>query len=181
MKMIVGGVQIGGIQKVEFCVMVVVCMMVLMEQVYWQGVQFFVYLEMMLIMFFLCFYVEDRVEFDYWFEIEMFNVVMQLLFDLVWWLGMGFIFGYCELMFEGQYFNILIIVLLGGDILFIYCKIYLLGYVDYDFVCMYQYLEKCYFLVGDIGFNVVCNQGVIMGMVICNDWCWFEIWCSFGL
>lgn len=181
MKMIVGGAQIGGIQKAEPRATVVARMMALMEQAHRQGVQFLVYPEMTLTTFFPRFYVEDRAEFDHWFETEMPNAATQPLFDLARRLGMGFTFGYCELTPEGQHFNTSIIVSPGGEILSTYRKTHLPGHADHDPARTHQHLEKRYFLAGDTGFNVVRNQGIIMGMAICNDRRWPETWRSLGL
>ncbi|WP_164876074.1 N-carbamoyl-D-amino-acid hydrolase [Falsirhodobacter deserti] len=181
MKMIVGGAQIGGIQKDEGRQAVVARMMALMEQAHEKGVEFLVYPEMTLTTFFPRFYVEDRSEFDHWFETEMPNAATQPLFDMAKRFGMGFTFGYCELTPEGLHYNTSILVSPEGEIVSKYRKTHLPGHAEYEADRTHQHLEKRYFLPGDTGFNVVRNQGAIMGMAICNDRRWPETWRTLGL
>ncbi|MDH2328939.1 N-carbamoyl-D-amino-acid hydrolase [Cereibacter sp. SYSU M97828] len=181
MKMIVAGAQIGGIQKDEPREAVVSRMMVLMEQAHEKGAEFVVYPEMTLTTFFPRFYVEDRAEFDHWFETQMPNAATQPLFDLARRLKIGFTFGYCELTPEGLHYNTSITVSPEGEIVLKYRKTHLPGHAEYEAERSHQHLEKRYFLPGDTGFNVVRNQGVVMGMAICNDRRWPEAWRVLGL
>jgi len=181
MKMIVGGAQIGGIQKDETREAVVARMMALMQEAHDKGVTFLVYPEMTLTTFFPRFFVEDRAEFDHWFETEMPNAATQPLFDMAKGFGMGFTFGYCELTPEGLHYNTSILVSAEGEIVSKYRKTHLPGHAEYEAERTHQHLEKRYFLAGDTGFNVVRNQGAIMGMAICNDRRWPETWRTLGL
>ena len=180
-KLIVGGAQIGGIQKDETREEVVARMLALMDQAHEKGVQFLAYPEMTLTTFFPRFYVEDRAEFDHWFETAMPNAQVQPLFDRARQYGMGFTFGYCELTPEGLHYNTSIIVSPEGEIVLKYRKTHLPGHSEYEPERTHQHLEKRYFLPGDTGFNVVRNQGAIMGMSICNDRRWPESWRVLGL
>ncbi|WP_138467724.1 N-carbamoyl-D-amino-acid hydrolase [Poseidonocella sp. HB161398] len=180
-KMIIGGAQIGGIQKDETREEVVARMIALMDQAHEKGVTYLAYPEMTLTTFFPRFYAEDRAEFDHWFETEMPNAATQPLFDRAKEYGMGFTFGYCELTPEGQHFNTSVIVSPEGEIILKYRKTHLPGHSEYEPERTHQHLEKRYFLPGDTGFNVVRNQGAIMGMSICNDRRWPESWRVMGL
>ena len=180
-KMIIGGAQIGGIQKDETRDEVVARMVALMDEAHGKGVKFLVYPEMTLTTFFPRFYVEDRAEFDHWFETQMPNPAVQPLFDKAKACGMGFTFGYCELTPEGDHFNTSIIVSPEGEIVLKYRKTHLPGHAEFEPERTHQHLEKRYFLPGDTGFGVVRNQDVIMGMAICNDRRWPETWRVLGL
>ncbi|MBE9639985.1 N-carbamoyl-D-amino-acid hydrolase [Salipiger mangrovisoli] len=180
-KMIIGGAQIGGIQKDETREEVIARMIALMDEAQAKGVKFLVYPEMTLTTFFPRFYVEDRAEFDHWFETQMPNPAVQPLFDKAKACGMGFTFGYCELTPEGEHFNTSIIVSPEGEIVLTYRKTHLPGHAEFEPERTHQHLEKRYFLPGDTGFGVVKNQGVIMGMAICNDRRWPETWRVLGL
>lgn len=180
-KMIIGGAQIGGIQKDETREEVVARMIALMDEAHAKGVKFLVYPEMTLTTFFPRFYVEDRAEFDHWFESQMPNPAVQPLFDKAKDYGMGFTFGYCELTPEGEHFNTSIIVSPEGEIVLTYRKTHLPGHAEFEPERTHQHLEKRYFLPGDTGFGVVKNQDVIMGMAICNDRRWPETWRVLGL
>ncbi|MCA0941872.1 N-carbamoyl-D-amino-acid hydrolase [Salipiger pacificus] len=180
-KMIIGGAQIGGIQKDETREEVIARMIALMDEAQAKGVKFLVYPEMTLTTFFPRFYVEDRAEFDHWFETQMPNPAVQPLFDKAKACGMGFTFGYCELTPEGEHFNTSIIVSPEGEIVLKYRKTHLPGHAEFEPERTHQHLEKRYFLPGDTGFGVVKNQDVIMGMAICNDRRWPESWRVLGL
>ncbi|MCA0946682.1 N-carbamoyl-D-amino-acid hydrolase [Salipiger pacificus] len=180
-KMIIGGAQIGGIQKDETREEVIARMIALMDEAHAKGVKFLVYPEMTLTTFFPRFYVEDRAEFDHWFETQMPNPAVQPLFDKAKACGMGFTFGYCELTPEGEHFNTSIIVSPEGEIVLKYRKTHLPGHAEFEPERTHQHLEKRYFLPGDTGFGVVKNQDVIMGMAICNDRRWPESWRVLGL
>ncbi|MHC9235036.1 N-carbamoyl-D-amino-acid hydrolase [Pseudooceanicola sp. 502str34] len=180
-KLMIGAAQIGGIQKAETREEVVARMMKLMDEAHEKGVEFLAYPEMTLTTFFPREYVEDRAQMDSWFETEMPNAATQPLFDLAQKYKMGFTFGYCELTPEGEHYNTSIIVSPEGEIVLKYRKTHLPGHAEYDENRAYQHLEKRYFLPGNTGFQVAENQGVLMGMAICNDRRWPETWRVMGL
>ncbi|MEI4472980.1 N-carbamoyl-D-amino-acid hydrolase [Frigidibacter sp. MR17.24] len=180
-KLKIAAAQIGGIQKDESREAVVARMLALMDEAHAQGVQFIAYPEMTLTTFFPRFYVEDRAEFDHWFETEMPNAATAPLFARAKAHGMGFTFGYCELTPEGLHYNTAILVSPEGEIRLTYRKTHLPGHAEYEPERSHQHLEKRYFLPGDTGFNVTKMQGVNMGLAICNDRRWPETWRVLGL
>lgn len=180
-KMKIAAAQIGGIQKDEDREAVVARMLALMDEAHEQGVKFIAYPEMTLTTFFPRFYVENRAEFDHWFETEMPNAATMPLFERARSYGMGFTFGYCELTPEGQHFNTSILVTPEGEIVLKYRKTHLPGHAEFEPERTHQHLEKRYFLPGDTGFKVARSQGIIMGMAICNDRRWPEAWRVLGL
>ncbi|ADO44294.1 N-carbamyl-D-amino acid amidohydrolase (plasmid) [Ketogulonicigenium vulgare Y25] len=179
--MIIGGAQMGGIQKAETREQVVQRMLALMDQAHAAGVSYLAYPEMTLTTFFPRYYAESRADFDHWFETEMPNPQVQPLFDRARAYGMGFSFGFCELTPEGQHFNTAIVVSPTGDIVLTYRKTHLPGHAEFEPERTHQHLEKRYFLPGDTGFNVAQSQGVQMGLAICNDRRWPESWRVLGL
>ncbi|WP_273692193.1 N-carbamoyl-D-amino-acid hydrolase [Ketogulonicigenium vulgare] len=180
-RMIIGGAQMGGIQKAETREQVVQRMLALMDQAHAAGVSYLAYPEMTLTTFFPRYYAESRADFDHWFETEMPNPQVQPLFDRARAYGMGFSFGFCELTPQGQHFNTAIVVSPTGDIVLTYRKTHLPGHAEFEPERTHQHLEKRYFLPGDTGFNVAQSQGVQMGLAICNDRRWPESWRVLGL
>lgn len=180
-KMIVGGAQMGPIQKADTREAVVARMIDLMRQAHAQGVTMLVYPELALTTFFPRWYAEDRAEMDHWFETEMPGPATQPLFDLARELGIAFTIGYAELTPDGHHFNTSLITDRQANILGIYRKIHLPGHDEYDPERTHQHLEKRYFEPGDLGFPVWRNEGVVMGMAICNDRRWPEVYREMGL
>lgn len=180
-KMIVGGAQMGPIQKADSREVVVVRMMALMREAHDKGVAMLVYPELALTTFFPRWYAESREEMDIWFEAQMPNRIVQPLFDLARELGIAFTFGYAELTPDGHHFNTSILTDRAGNIVGKYRKIHLPGHDELDPDRTHQHLEKRYFEPGDLGFNVWRNEGIIMGMAICNDRRWPETYRELGL
>ncbi|MFC7705571.1 N-carbamoyl-D-amino-acid hydrolase [Plastorhodobacter daqingensis] len=180
-KMIVGGAQMGPIQKACSREAVVARMMALMTEAHGQGVTMLVYPELALTTFFPRWHAADRAEMDIWFETEMPNGATQPLFDLARELGIAFTFGFAELTPDGHHFNTSILTDRAGNIVGRYRKIHLPGHDEYDPDRTHQHLEKRYFEPGDLGFNVWRNEGVVMGMAICNDRRWPETYRELGL
>ncbi|SES37156.1 Predicted amidohydrolase [Tranquillimonas rosea] len=180
-KMVLGGAQMGPIQKADSREAVVARMMELMRQAHAQGVEFLVYPELCLTTFFPRWYAEDISEFDHYFETEMPNAATQPLFDLARECGMGFTFGYAELTPDGHHYNTSVIVDRAGEIVLTYRKTHLPGHAEYDPERTHQHLEKRYFEPGDTGFGVVRSDGMVMGMAICNDRRWPETFRVLGL
>lgn len=180
-KFIIGGAQMGGIQKAESRESAVARMLELLEEAAGRGVEMLVYPELTLTTFFPRWYAEDRAEFDHWFEREMPNATTQPLFDRARELKIAISFGYAELTPDGQHFNTSILTDRAGNIVGKYRKIHLPGHAEYDADRLHQHLEKRYFLPGDLGFNVWRNEGVVMGMAICNDRRWPETFRCLGL
>ncbi|WP_118137820.1 N-carbamoyl-D-amino-acid hydrolase [Oceanicella sp. SM1341] len=180
-KLVIGGAQMGPIQKADSREAVVARMIALLEEAASKGVEMLVYPELALTTFFPRWYMEDQAEVDEWFEREMPNGATQPLFDRARDLGIAITFGYAELTPEGRHFNTSIVTDRKGEIVGKYRKVHLPGHVEYDEERTHQHLEKRYFEPGDLGFNVWRNEGVIMGMAICNDRRWPETYRVMGL
>ncbi|CAH2603882.1 N-carbamoyl-D-amino acid hydrolase [Rhodovastum atsumiense] len=180
-KLVVGGAQMGPIQKADSRELVVARMIALLEQAAAQGVQMLVYPELALTTFFPRWYMTDQAEVDAWFEREMPNPATLPLFRRAGELGVAISFGYAELTPEGRHFNSSILTNRAGEIIGKYRKVHLPGHVEYQPTRGQQHLEKRYFEPGDLGFNVWRNEGVVMGMAICNDRRWPETYRCLGL
>lgn len=70
-KLVVGGAQLGAIQKADSRKAVVARMIALLEEAAARGVEMLTYPELALTTFFPRWYFEDRAEVDPWFEHEM--------------------------------------------------------------------------------------------------------------
>lgn len=180
-KLVVGGAQMGPAQKSDSRERVVARMMELMREAASRGVEMLVYPELALTTFFPRWYYENRAEADLWFEREMPGAATRPLFELAAELGIAFTFGYAELTPEGRHFNTSVLTNRKAEIVGKYRKIHLPGHVEYDPERTHQHLEKRYFEPGDLGFNVWRNEGVLMGMAICNDRRWPETFRCMGL
>ncbi len=180
-KLVVGGAQLGAIQKADDRTAVVARMIELMNEAAGRGVEMLVYPELALTTFFPRWWSEDRSAFDHWFETAMPNAATAPLFARARDLGIAITFGYAELTPEGEHYNTSILTDRKGEIVGKYRKIHLPGHVEYDTERTHQHLEKRYFLPGDLGFPVWRNEGVVMGMAICNDRRWPETFRCLGL
>src|SRR5437868_11799965 len=108
------------------------------------------------------------------------------LFELARSKGIGFYLGYAERTEEGgapHHFNTSILVGPDGRLIGKYRKVHLPGHDDHRPNVPYQHLEKKYFEVGNIGFNVwkMFKEEVIVGQCICNDRRWPETFRVMGL
>ncbi|MGE6742431.1 N-carbamoyl-D-amino-acid hydrolase [Allorhizobium pseudoryzae] len=180
-RMIIAGAQLGAIQKADSREAVVSRMIDLLEQAAARGAEMIVYPELALTTFFPRWYMPDWNEVDTWFEREMPNGATLPLFERARALGIAMTFGYAELTPEGRRFNTSILTNRKGEIVGKYRKVHLPGHDEYDTSRAFQHLEKRYFEPGDLGFNVWRNEGVIMGMAICNDRRWPETYRCMGL
>ena len=180
-EIVIGAAQMGPIQKADPREAVVARMLSLLEDAAKAGCTLVVYPELCLTTFFPRWYHEDRAEADHWFEASMPNAATQPLFDRARALGVAFSLGYAELTPEGQHFNTQILTDRDARIIGKYRKVHLPGHVDYDTERTHQHLEKRYFEPGDLGFPVWRSQNAIMGMCICNDRRWPEVYRVMGL
>ena len=82
-----------------------------------------------------------------------------------------------------HHFNTSILVGPDGRLIGKYRKVHLPGHDDHRPNVPYQHLEKKYFEVGDLGFNVwkMFKDDVIVGQCICNDRRWPETFRVMGL
>jgi N-carbamoyl-D-amino-acid hydrolase len=180
-RMHIAGAQMGAIQKADSRAQVVARMLDLMNEAASKGADMIVYPELALTTFFPRWYMTDPAEVDSWFETEMPNAATMPLFERARELNMAMTFGYAEKTPEGLHYNSSIITNRKGEVVGKYRKIHLPGHSEYDDERAFQHLEKRYFLPGDLGFNVWRNEGVIMGMAICNDRRWPETFRCMGL
>ncbi|MHA3979274.1 N-carbamoyl-D-amino-acid hydrolase [Halovulum sp. GXIMD14794] len=180
-EIVIGGAQMGPIQRADSRDAVVARMIALLEQAAGKGCDLVVYPELCLTTFFPRWMMEDQAEVDAWFEREMPNAATQPLFDRARELGIAMSFGYAELTPEGRHFNTSILTDRQGNIVGKYRKVHLPGHSEYDTERAFQHLEKRYFEPGDLGFPVWRNMDAWMGMCICNDRRWPETYRVMGL
>ena len=180
-EIVLGGAQMGPIQKAEPREAVVERMVVLMEEAHIAGCDLVVYPELCLTTFFPRWYFEEQSEIDFWFEQTIPNDVTMPLFLKSRELGIAISFGYAEKTPNGSHFNTSILTDNKGNIIGKYRKVHLPGHSEYDNKRAFQHLEKRYFQPGDLGFPVWRNLDAIMGMCICNDRRWPEVYREMGL
>jgi N-carbamoyl-D-amino-acid hydrolase len=180
-RMMIAGAQLGAIQKSDSRQMVIARMIELLNEAAAKGAHMVVYPELALTTFFPRWYMPDQAEVDTWFETEMPNGATLPLFERARELNVAITFGYAELTPEGEHYNTSILTNRRGEIIGKYRKVHLPGHVEYDTERAFQHMEKRYFLPGDLGFNVWRNEGVVMGMAICNDRRWPETFRCLGL
>lgn len=180
-EMMIGGAQLGAIQKNDTRESVVQRMLALLEKASKQGCELVVFPELALTTFFPRWYMEDQSEVDKWFEREMPSAVTRPLFDFSREHSIAISFGYAELTPEGHHFNTSIITDRQGNIVGKYRKVHLPGHAEYEPDRDFQHLEKRYFEPGDLGFPTWENEGAVMGMCICNDRRWPETYRVMGL
>ncbi|WP_339853794.1 N-carbamoyl-D-amino-acid hydrolase [Roseovarius nubinhibens] len=180
-EIVIGGAQMGPIQKADTREEVVERMIALLQQAKGAGCDLVVFPELCLTTFFPRWYMEDQAEVDQWFEREMPNAATAPLFAAAREAQIAISFGYAELTPEGRYFNTSILTDRDGNIVGKYRKTHLPGHSEFDHDRAFQHLEKRYFEPGDTGFQVWRNMDAIMGMCICNDRRWPETYRVMGL
>jgi N-carbamoyl-D-amino-acid hydrolase len=112
----VAAAQMGPIQRAEGRDVVVGRMLALMDEAKEKGADLIVYPELALTTFFPRWYVEDRAEFDNWFEREMPGPATKPLFERAAQHQMAMNFGYAELTPVGHHFNTAILIDKSGKI-----------------------------------------------------------------
>jgi len=180
-EIVIGGAQMGAIQKLDSREAVVLRMIALIDQAKDKGCDLVIFPELCLTTFFPRWYMEDQAEVDQWFETDMPNAATAPLFAAAKLAGIAVSFGYAELTPRGQHFNTSILTDKFGNIVGKYRKTHLPGHKEYDAERAFQHLEKRYFLEGDTGFPVWKSQDAFMGMCICNDRRWPEAYRVMGL
>ena len=180
-EIVIGGAQMGPIQKIENRASVIERMMELISLAKSASCDLVVFPELCLTTFFPRWYTENQLEVDSWFEKEMPNEATRPLFAAAQKAKIAISFGYAELTPEGRYFNSSILTDREGNIIGKYRKVHLPGHAEYDSERAFQHLEKRYFEPGDIGFPVWRNIDAFMGMCICNDRRWPEVYRVMGL
>ena len=180
-EIVIGGAQMGPIQKTECREAVIDRMLALMAEAQNAGCGLVVFPELCLTTFFPRWYFEEQSDVDFWFEKSMPNEATLPLFIKSRELGIAISFGYAEITPEGSHFNTSILTDNHGNIIGKYRKVHLPGHSEYDNERAFQHLEKRYFQPGDLGFPVWHNMNAIMGMCICNDRRWPEVYREMGL
>ena len=180
-EIVIGAAQMGPNQKADGRAAIVARMIALLEDAARQSCTLVVYPELALTTFFPRWYMEDPAEVDAWFEAEMPNDATRPLFDRARALQVAISFGYAELTPEGLHYNTQLLTDRDARIVGIYRKVHLPGHSEWDDERAFQHLEKRYFLPGDLGFPVWRSQNAVMGMAICNDRRWPEVYRVMGL
>lgn len=180
----VAAAQMGGTQLNDTRKQTLDRMIALLETAAADGAKLVVFPELALTTFFPRWLLKDAAV-DAYFERSMPNSDVRALFDRARELSVGFYVGYAELTPEGQRFNTAILVRPSGAILGKYRKVHLPGSVEPRADSKFQQLEKRYFLHGDLGFPAFRAgadwRNAILGMMICNDRRWPEVWRVLGL
>ncbi len=180
----VGGAQLGPIARNEPRGSVVKRMLALLREAKERGCGLVVYPELALTSFFPRWYIEDEEELNGFYERDMPNEETRSLFEEAARLQIGFHLGYAELTEENgksRRYNTAILVDPAGRIIGKYRKIHLPGHAEDDPKRMFQHLEKRYFDVGNLGFQVWKTMGGLIGILICNDRRWPEAFRVLGL
>ncbi len=171
-----GVAQVGGIDLAEERPVVVRRLVEMMKEASARGATFVVFPELTLTTFFPRHWFNGDSEVDQYFEESMPNDDVLPLFECSRKLNVGFYLGYAELTREGRHFNTSILVDKSGVIVGKYRKIHLPGHSDKKVNVPAQHLEKKYFEVGDLGFGVFDLMNSKVGMCLCNDRRWPEVY-----
>lgn len=170
-------VQVGGINKSDEKEDTVLRLIDLMEKAVKRGAELVVFPELTLSSaFFFGEWIEEISDIDQYLESSMPNASVQPLFDRARELNCGFYLGYGEKTPEGKRYNASILVNQAGEIVGKYHKAHLPGHSDRRDYEPTQVLEKRYFEEGETGFGVFDFHGVKIGMCICNDRRWPEVY-----
>jgi predicted amidohydrolase len=168
--------QVGGIDLKDSRSAVVSRLLEMLKESKARGASVVVFPELTLTTFFPRYWFDDAKEVDQYFETSMPNDVVRPLFEYAAELEVGFYFGYAELTPQGNHFNTSILVNQKGSIVGKYRKIHLPGHADQKSYAPAQHLEKKYFEVGNLGFGVFNFMNSKVGMCICNDRRWPEVY-----
>lgn len=180
----VAAAQMGPIHRADSRESVVARLLELLREAHASGVELVVFPELTLTTFFPRWWIEDQDEIDSWFESEMPGPVTRPLFDEAKKLGIGFHLGYAELVIEDgetRRYNTAIIVGKDGNLIGKYRKVHLPGHAEHRADKPFQHLEKRYFEIGNLGWPVWKGFNGVVGMCICNDRRWPEVWRVMGL
>jgi N-carbamoyl-D-amino-acid hydrolase len=177
----IAAAQMGAIQKSDGRDAVVKRMMELMREAHARGCRLIIYPELTLTTFFPRWIEDISTAVERWFDREMPSKATRPLFDLAQNFGMAISFGYAELTPDGHRYNTSILVDQSGKVVGKYRKIHLPGTSEPVAGIDPQQLEKKYFEVGNLGFQVWRFMDGIFGMCICNDRRWPEAYRVMGL
>ena len=182
----VSAAQLGPIHRADSRKSVVKRLVEMLKEADSRSSKFVVFPELALTTFFPRWWMEDQAEVDRYFEAQMPSPETLPLFELARSKGIGFYLGYAELTEEEgntRRFNTSILVGPDGRIVGKYRKVHLPRHAEHRPAAPYQHLEKKYFEVGDLGFNVwkMFKDDIIVGQCICNDRRWPETFRVMGL
>lgn len=176
--------QMGPIARSETRADCVKRLIEMMREAKSRGCELVVFPELALTTFFPRWVIEDEDELDSFYETEMPSAATMPLFDEAKRLGVGFYLGFAELVRENgvkRRYNTSVLVNQSGEIIGKYRKVHLPGTRDPIPGWERHHLEKRYFEPGDLGFPVFRGFGGVMGMAICNDRRWPEVYRVMGL
>ncbi len=180
----VAGAQLGPTQRADSREATLRRLLALLEEAAARGAVLVVFPELALTTFFPRWLMSAE-ELSFYYEPDMPNPRVRLLFDRARELGVGFYIGYAELTPDGHRYNSAILVSQTGEIIGKYRKVHLPGSVEPRDDARFQQLEKRYFDYGDLGFPTfraaASLGGAVLGMLICNDRRWPEAWRMLGL
>lgn len=180
----VGAAQLGPISRAESRSAILDRLIALLRKAASDRCGLVVFPELALTSFFPHWWIEDSDELDSYCEEQMPNNSVAPLFKEAQQLNLSFVIGYAELdRRDGtrRRFNSASFVDQGGAVLEKYRKVHLPGYTDFQPDHPFQNLEKRYFEVGDLGFPVFDALGGRLGLCICNDRRWPEVYRLLGL
>jgi predicted amidohydrolase len=180
---IVGAAQLGPVARNASRKQVVGRLLALMREAHHMRCDFVAFPELALTTFFPRWALEDEAELDSFYETEIPGPETRILFEEAQRLNIGFSLGYAELIVEQgrkRRFNTSVLVDKTGKVVGKYRKIHLPGHAEV-LERPGQHLEKKFFEVGDLGFQVWRAFGGIFGMCICNDRRWPETYRVMGL
>ncbi len=182
----VSSAQLGPIHLLDSRASVVKRMVEMLKEAFTRGSKFVVFPELALTTFFPRYWYDDPNEVEKYFENQMPSPETMPLFELARQKGIGFYLGYAERTVVGgapHHFNTSILVGPDGRMVGKYRKVHLPGHDDHRKNVPYQHLEKKYFEVGNLGFNVwkMFKDEVRIGQCICNDRRWPETFRVMGL
>jgi len=175
----VSSAQLGPIHLRDSRASVVKRMVEMLKEADSRGSKFVVFPELALTTFFPRYWVDDPNDVEKYFENQMPSPETMPLFELARSKGIGFYLGYAERTEEGgkpHHFNTSVLIGPDGRMIGKYRKVHLPGHDDHRPNVPYQHLEKKYFEVGNLGFNVwkMFEKEVRIGQCICNDRRWPE-------
>lgn len=168
--------QVGGIGRSETRAAVVSRLIEMLKEAKARGATFIVFPELTLTTFFPRYWIESDDELNEYFERSMPNKHVDPLFACARQLGVGFYLGFAELTPQGRRYNTAVLVDASGHIRGKYRKIHLPGHAERRTDVPTQHLEKKYFEVGNLGFGVFPCMDCNIGMCICNDRRWAEVY-----
>lgn len=147
----------------------------LFEQAAGDGAELVAFPELALTSFFPHWEVTSEEELLSYYEHQMPHQGVEPLLDASQRHGVAVTFGYAEAAPERRLFNTAS-VFEGREELLRYRKVHLPGYRSVQPGMPFQNLEKKYFETGDLSFPVVRWRNTRMGVAICNDRRWPEVY-----